>query len=1158
MARNLDPAQTKAVTIQNNAVVSAGAGSGKTSVLSARFAHLVVERHIPVDRILTLTFTKKATVEMYGRIYQTLKAIDPALVAEFHKANIQTLDSYCASIARLGCHRYGISPSFIIDDEALTQTVRDKALPFMLSHRDNKAVRLLSDTRNYEQVAEELFVDPICKHATVSSPIDFADCLLRQKRAVISAWNETSREACSVLQDIRHAVDDFDGKKDGVFMTNLSEALKATQELPECPVLDSTHFEDQCAPCTDFVLSLCPPAKHKLIGGPKGSEEIKSLLKNLRGIHSTLVSLANYLRGFSVTCAAMELLSEFQDMVLNLKRNSSTLTFADVADIARCVLRDHPELRAIEKQKYSAIMIDEFQDNNSMQRDLLFLLAERQERMDKGVPSVEELCPDKLFFVGDEKQSIYRFRGADVSVFRALSRDFADGNLELKTNYRSHPALIAAFNCIFGGSPYPPLQNQADALGKRAVFFTEPAESTDIPSYEAIYRTVDVPDAKQATQFDPRVHVALYDTQQKCKDSEVDCEQAEARWVAQKIKSLVSGQDGKQAIRPGDIAILFRTYKLQPLFERALLAEGIPYTTEVVTGFFSDGPVNDMFAMLRLCAYPEDSLAFAKILRSPFLNLNADEASVLLLQHRPAFEAEASGLCPQSALRYLKTAAWFFCFMHRARLSPLTRTVTELWYQTGYRYETMWNTDVSMYANLYDRMFELARQAEQNAMTLADFVDSMRTYEDESSRLDNMDIPLEKNESVHLLTIFKSKGLEYPVVFLCGADKLSGNEANVTPVYASKEFGITVNTPAQLCLLQDRSNFFYTSVKEEQAAMRSAELRRLTYVALTRAKSELYMTGTFSGTFKEDCVDYLPGGKKNPRTILQVLSPVLEFYIDGQNAKPSAPFTFSAIPPMPRKIEREGRKTKAECIKALKGRYECADAIAKEAVPHSFVIPAHLHEPDDEAIKHMPQDGEVPYQCINRLVHESRNRSGEARFSFANFGTIAHAYLEAAISGNKPVVSNREIAGLENNSAKIAELDKTCRTMQQAFLDSDLGKAAKASLWHKTEYGFKSRIGSKIISGQIDLVFTKADGTAVVVDYKTNQSIQPELYHTQLACYRDAVSAMLGCTPDNVQCWLYYLRFAQAFDITRNCAAVDLETELSRANAADWSISSEE
>src|SRR5574344_385595 len=776
--KELDPAQKAAVTANINAVVSAGAGSGKTSVLAERFAYLVTEKHFKVDEILTLTFTKKATVEMYSRIYATLKDKNPSLVNEFYKAKIQTLDSYCASVVRTGAHLYGIQPDFIEDDEPVNDAVSAMALPFILKNRDNQALQLLIQTKQYAEIAQELFVTPILSYSSIANQIDFRKEMEAQRNEVVRAWQENSEKAASLYGNLVTNFTDCEANKATIFGSKMTDLLK--EEFPEQPVITEDDIAQGNVSSVEPFIMLFNKIAFLSQAGVRGEawQPTKDVLGEMRDLCGTLISLANYIYGYPVTEAIVPLLEEFQTMVNNLKRTTGTLTFKDVSELAVVILKEHPELRALEKQQYKAILIDEFQDNNSMQRDLLFMLAEKQSRMEKGVPSVAELCPDKLFFVGDEKQSIYRFRGADVSVFRSLKDSFPKGNIELETNYRSHPALIAAFNTLFGGASYPPSAKRIPDAP--SLFFKDTAAEqtakhapSEVPDYEAMYHTVLAPEKKDVVpSYEPRIHFAFFDKDsapQQDDDSSDEAEpllsadETEAAWVANTIKALIKGADGRKPVKPGDIAILFRTYSKQPTFERMLLQAGVPYNCEVVKGFFTDGPVNDLFAFLRLCIYPGDRLSYTTLLRSPFVQLSVAETEAVLSasslgaekspleqtnQQQSSTETnlftpqEAAVLSGASALRFTQAGAFFADISAFSKTAPVANTVSRLWYELGYRYETLWNKRVEMYNTLYDRVFELARQADTNSQGMASFVDSMRTYEDQNEKLEGMGIAL--------------------------------------------------------------------------------------------------------------------------------------------------------------------------------------------------------------------------------------------------------------------------------------------------------------------------------------------------------------------------------------------------------------------------------
>ena len=184
----LNEEQRAAVTCEVNAVTAAGAGSGKTFVLARRYAYLVCVKHYAVSEILTLTFTRKATAEMYQRIYKTLLTVaqlfgDPyakKAVEEFHTSRIQTLDSYCSNIAKLAVNSYGVTPDFTLDDGGAYDLASSMALPFILENRNSVALQLMAKKRNLESLATELFCNIITKYSTLVSPIAFSQDVERQ------------------------------------------------------------------------------------------------------------------------------------------------------------------------------------------------------------------------------------------------------------------------------------------------------------------------------------------------------------------------------------------------------------------------------------------------------------------------------------------------------------------------------------------------------------------------------------------------------------------------------------------------------------------------------------------------------------------------------------------------------------------------------------------------------------------------------------------------------------------------------------------------------------------------------------------------------------------------------------------------------------------
>ncbi|MCR4940196.1 MAG: UvrD-helicase domain-containing protein [Treponemataceae bacterium] len=1180
--KRIDIDQMAAIKARLNSVVSAGAGSGKTTVLSERFLNLIQENGYSADKILTLTFTKKATVEMSSRIYKVLKRSAPEQAALFNKANIKTLDAYCNYVAKLGAHFYGISPDFKTDKSLLREEIEAVSLPFILKYRDNPGIKYLAGTSPLDDLCSELFVEPMLNYSNIAEPIDFESCVNRQVDEVLEEWASCSHKMENALQSFIRAVNQFEGNKAAATFKKLETAAELAEGM-EIPLLTRKDIESgDVSPIEEYIKGLLAGFTFRKPGNMKNAEEICEILDEIKKLLEILPSLYDYISTFYIIKSLIPLYVEFQDMVCDIKRSSGILGFSDISNMALCVLRDYPEIRLVEKRKYKAIMIDEFQDNNSDQRDMLYLLAEREDRMERSIPRVSELCPDKLFFVGDEKQSIYGFRGADVSVFRNLSSQFQDGNLFMYTNYRSHPALIAAFNTIFGGAEYPVSGKPATVDALPSVFFSDVKSAipaTNVPPYEAVYHNALVPaskikeiDTKEklSEAYQPHVHFAF---QKKVdnKDNKMDEKafmldaEAVAEWVARKIEELMKRPE--DPVNPSDIAILLPKIKSQMLFERTFLRHGIPYNTEVAVDVFSDGPFTDMTAYINLCVNPEDKSSYAQVLRSPFVNLSLMDMEKILALHG-VFPDQDFSFLGQSRERFQAAAAFYRRIAESCLYEPLTKTVSRLWYDSGYRYETMWNHSVEMFSKQYDLIFELARQGENNNMNIAAFADCLNQYKEKDSRLEDMDIPLEQSDGVKIMTIHKSKGLEFDVVFLCDSES-GGVYEKDDKIRFSKEYALTVKASSS-GKEGDSKNYFFIKVKQEKINKKNAELRREAYVALTRAKKELFIThGKYSSKgYEDDYSKYCPGTKKQMTAVFEPLSYIFSFYMEAQGelllpaSGNCAPFDVEEIPFYPRKeqLDRSGRKNtlqdKGRLVEYLWNvrPYDKAELIKLELPERKYTNPSHLHESDDETLRadkkensfSLEIDKSLPYWEIGEIVLSTlpakadNGETPEPKFSFANFGTIAHAYMEAAITGKEPVISEREWAGLENRKKAIETVKSICGEMAAVFGKSELGSEVAACMaskrFIKAEYSFRSRLSKSILKGTIDLVFENPDGSFTIVDYKTNQSIKPELYYLQLASYRQAVAAMLGVKDvSSIRCLLYYLRFGKTVDITEKC-----------------------
>lgn len=1237
----LNEEQKKAVLQMDNAVVAAGAGSGKTFVLAQRYAHLILEKGFTVDQILTLTFTNKAAAEMYQRIYKTLFEFSKnnpdnkrakLAVQNFSEARIQTLDSYCSSIIKLASHHYGIRPDFSVDDEACVNYAYKQAIPFLLNNRNNPAILELINNSSIEDIAENLFAKTITQHSNLANPINFDNLLEKQTEIAKTEWNKITDVIDLIINTICELTNSFDGKPQKIILT-LKQIIE-NNSLPNCPNFDSLiefyKSHSEIAPINNefknYLDSINLFNQISLQGRTTNEkvQEIKNNIKELKNQFSLLCSISSFIANYKIPQIIYPLLNEFQNLINEYKRTSGILTFQDISHLAVDVLINHPEIRNIEKSSFKAIMIDEFQDDNQLQRDLLFLLAEKYERNEKSIPNPEELCPDKLFFVGDEKQSIYKFRGADVSVFRKLKTELANNsNLSLITNYRSHPALIAGFNSLFGGYKYPDkideLEKPTERYLHKASLFLNDEQLTNnkkVPDFEATYDWVkpnltDKEGNPLEINLEPRIHFSVFNNtslddnqidtiekQEKNILEDLQTSEIEAMYVAQKIKSLIDEKKYKSK----DFAILFRSTSKQYLYEKQLRKLGIPYTSESVVGFFNESPINNIYYLLRLLVYPTDMVAYENLLFSPFVNLSQTGVNICMIHTSEKIKSQHNKISPEEILfsneienllseddlqNYQNGKILFLELSEKIKTLSLTEIICELWYNLGNRYETLWCDSVSVYNEMYDYLFELANQADENGLGLSDFVDTLETLKENNERLSDMDIPLEKPDAVRLMTIHKSKGLEFPVVFVCGCSSPGRKETSSDIIYYNEENGISLNTKYPNWFTQTTQNFFYIKSKDLNTLKREAELRRVLYVAMTRAEKELYLTSSFkiNKTVKEKILEQVNNENFNftkkdfsHEELLEIFSQmavtkicekekeilsnqlaqskcitndtfmgfmlyaISEWNKDGEGNYPNCPFKLESINIEMQEDELlEKRKTVEQLICEIKPEYENTPIIQTEITNSEYISPSVLTTHDkfskeelDKKIIHKNSEIE-----IDKIIKSFTNNE----FSYDKFGTIAHAFAEAIFTKEEPKIPSHLTQMLsEKQKEKVFEV---AQSMALGFYDSELGIMAQNSPWRKNEYDFKllikenSKIGNaefqnkEIMKGQIDLVFqdSQDNNKFIIVDYKTDTDEIPEIHFTQLESYRLAVSKFKSTSLSNVRCFIFYLRSGNFVEI---------------------------
>ncbi len=1139
--RSYDPAQRAAIDVDENVVVSAGAGSGKTTVLVERYARLVESRGIPVESILALTFTRKAAAEMNSRIHARLSSSDHPRAKEqlalFDSARISTLDSFCGAVARGAAHRYGIPPDFAVDEARLERVADEVSVELLMDRKEEPAMRRLVATHGFDRVRRELFSRVAAARISIARKPSFAEDARRQVRKLAGDLNARRAEledACEALLGIED-----DG---GDSLAKAKDLVSSLLPLPE------TGSEAELAELSFRAATLAGGALRRPgVAKKPGLVLLKELIEPVKDAADAVRRLCENLRLEDDILAVGDLLDDLARRFLDRKRREGVLSFQDGAELAVDILKNDREMRSYFKRRLRAILIDEFQDNNELQKELLFLLAEREDIHSPEIPPAEALAPDKLYFVGDEKQSIYRFRGADVSVFRRLSGELerAAGKqaaLELDYNHRSSADLVAFFNAFFPG-----------------VFGSAERE------YEARFSAVRT--LKECGDEDsaPAVEFHLHEPA-GAEDDDADAlpaSAAEAEAAAARLEAGVAAGEFSY----GEIAVLFRSTSHQHEYERAFRARGIPFRAADPRGLFAEGPANDLYAALRFALFPRDRNAYAAFLRSPFVALGDESlARVLLDERRDPFPEDAPTAWFSSASdarRFARGSEIHQALRRDADLSGAADLVARLWYDEGYRARLVELGRTQEGDDHFEKLRALALDADRRRIPLAAFLDELAPLMGSYEKVDGDDSSEGSTGAVRLLTVHKSKGLEFPVVVVADAGNDGRGIRNDLPFYADPEYGVAVNLRREDAARKERvGNWFFDRAKEDEKARGLAELRRLLYVAATRAEKKLLFFGCrrTNAAVREALGDL--AGDERAAALLRMRRRTAS----GDSAEPRSFLDLAAeglSHPAAEDFRFAARSIAAASPARRRSRGPGSGADRAEAGAAAAFYARARKEPRREAsrmtsptaleqarAKRAPAPIAVPRPAPDVASDETIASLGAE----TEFGTLCHLVIERAL--RSPDFAARTPA--EDCAALFPAADEQtrktiadcARELAEGFLNSALGARSRAAARLRTEFPFLLALDGAagdrpvVVNGKMDLVFeeTGSPSRCVIVDFKTDKNIDPSAHAAQMAAYRAAATAFSDGLPES---WLFYLRGGLAVPILEEVDLGEL-TEMTR------------
>ena len=1074
-------------------LVTAGAGSGKTRVLVERYISLLHDHRVP--EIAAVTFTDAAAMEMRERVRQELLA-RPELARhheDIDEAVIGTIHSLCFMILREHPVEARIGPAVRIlsEDEAefeLQQACID-AMEDASEVDDHRALALrelsvYQATLELPHMVQRRDEVEAAFHALGHDIDEWRESIRARMEHSLAGVVDEKRPELAV--DVKWLQGAYAGPGQDALSRKMFDFIEALGNLDSGDGLELLGR-----------METARPHIARIQGGSKGIWHVEpSIVRDVLGaVRKVIDDLSDSPRWNDHDETALEVLKSLaalfrdaRDRYQVRKREMAVLDYLDLELEATRLLNEYPHLAASYRTRFRHLMVDELQDTNPAQIKLLQLLSHEEK---------EESPKPQRFFVGDVKQSIYRFRGGDVRNFTRLHQTTKETGVVrvLSQSFRAHDPLVKKLNTLF------------------EAVFQDPQEEFEAPMQQMTGRGDDCPRKPYL------VLMPVSDsTPQGNKTNDSDRRRAEADAVAREIAHLLQAQTPvwdreEKQMRPArrsDVAILLRRLTNVHLFEQALESHRISYRTPTGAGFFTRQEILDLTNLLTWLAEPEDNIALVGALRSPLfmiddltlLALRPGKRDLLWLLANPpdSIAEEARFLCGRAAdvLRDLR---------ERTSLSGPEALLERALEVTGF--EAAWaplqGGDQAL-ANIR-KFVELARTLADHS--LDEFVTYVRRRRDELEAREGQAV-LDYSDAVRLLTVHGAKGLEFPVVFV--------PEAHVVPhrswesVRWRSDEGVSITlTPPEEGGARRRPGFYSYLMRRDEAEDK-AEHKRLFYVAATRAADLLYISG--------DAVE------KDDSWLSSAQSALESTPSDGVEIRQPLPIDLDAVarrgppvvPPIP------SIDTEEDFMPPLVAR--------PRVIPLRSSTPVTaLQDPQPTHVHHQHGDG-----------------MGLAR------GSLAHKAIEAWFStGSRPLVSDLA-ANLDSSLAaedltRIAqEVDAMLERLDTSPLAATLRDPSTRAFF---ELPFSWDWQGVPVHGTIDLAY-ETGRVWHVLDFKTDDmkgrtgAEAGAPYLPQLALYASAIQRATGQLPVS---GLLFLRTGEAYIPTLEDLGRALEMTRERIDA---------
>ncbi len=1197
MAKFTD-AQEKAIETRDKTVlVSAAAGSGKTTTLTERIIRTLTDRDAPADisRFLIVTFTNASAADLRLKITSALSAAlakDPSnrhlnrQLLRLGSAHICTMDSFYYDVVKENFETIGIGAASRIIDTNQRAIIMNEILSALIAEGYEQggdfaeAMDCFMDSRGVSCAEEQL----IGLYEKLSGYPEFLEFLKKDSEMLETECTSHYFESRSGSAVRRFCLDFFDYALKA--LSELCDEAEAGELICYYPsvLYDHNHFTETF----NAIRNMDYSEAYRLFGSyvkvdrgrvKKKTDEstrFSNLQDKLRSDYFKLkeryfsqseASCSELLRRNSVFCReAYRLLSEFDRRFAERKRALGVLDFGDNKRMTLRLFVDEnlqPTEYAKEfSKRFDAIYIDEYQDTDLVQ-DTIFRAISR---------------PDNRFMVGDIKQSIYRFRGANPTVFSGYKNSFPDADsaegrdecaIYMSENFRCDKGVIDFTNAV------------SDFIFSRGV------NSIGYVKKDELVFSKRIEPEGRAQKKAELAMIRAYASNSSVYKSDPERfggrgVEHEAKYTAAKICELLQGEEycedhGKyRRIEPRDIAILARTKSAANTFAEALKKANVPCSVLTAQSYFENPEVLLAICLLNVIDNPQKDVYLAGLLRSPLYGFNLDELARirkrgtrgLSLYDNLCEAKEREGGELAEKIRYFTEK--LALYREQARVLPVDRLLRYLYFDTDMlSFATPGEDGEDNYAVRERRanllvLYEYARSFESGSFKglysficfIRDTVEAKQTVEPAGRSGDS--------NIVSIMTVHASKGLEFPVCFVtsCGRNM---NRADNSTVAFSREIGVSAAFRDKTGLATLK-NPILEAVKQQNSLEDSEEEMRVLYVALTRARERLYLVGSYKGDGRARSISELAA---NPHPYSIMTAPTWDTWIsaalqgredlceqllldpDGLPAlRPRERADAAGETADPAEVERYRRIFLDRFAFAYDDRHMGVPAKLSVSRLYPGVLDSSEQESADRRIE-IPELKSAPLFLMGDKKASSGAERGTATHTFMQFCNFENARRSGAASEAERL-AQRGYIPIE--SLELIDLEQLERFFESEFFASL--KCAKR-VWREQRFNLflpaskfteNEAVAASLgdtelaVQGVIDLVYEDQKGDLILADYKTDYLTPFELgniafakkkltdrHSEQLSYYREAVKRIFGKEPKRV--CIYSLPLGEAIDI---------------------------